>query len=117
MQHITNTHRYIDINMVVLSPVNGVHVEVPLQLQLPPPALVQLAPHAATDTPEDPDHGGQEAQYGHDVGSDGFPGEGSLSLLGPQVDPTTGQHTPPRKQDGVSPREQVLLQVHDLLLL
>lgn len=99
----------------MLLPVNSVHVDVLLQLS--PPALVQLALHAATDTPEEPNHGCQEAQYDHDVGRQRLPGEGNLSTLGPQVDPATGQHTSPREQDGVSPGAQMLLHIHDLPLL
>lgn len=94
-------------------PVNGVHVDVPLPLLST--ALVQLALHAATDAPEDPDHGCQEPQHDHDVGHDRPPGEGSV--LGPQVDPTAGQRTSPSKQDDVSPRPQMLLYVHDRLLI
>lgn len=102
------------VSLAVLLPVNSVHVDVP-PLALPPPALVQLALHAATDAPEDPNHGRQEAQQDHDVGRDLPPGEGSL--LGPQVDPAAGQRTSPSEQDDVSPRPQMLLHVHDLSLL
>lgn len=95
-------------------PVNSVHVDVPLSLSSP--ALVQLALHAATDAPEDPNHGCQEPQRDHDVGRDRPPGEGNLSVLGPHVDPATGQHTSPHEQDGVSPRPQMLPNIHGLLL-
>lgn len=102
-----------EVCLGVLLPVNSVHVDVPLPLLST--ALVQLALHAATDAPEDPDHGCQEPQHDHDVGRDRPPGEGSV--LGPQVDPTAGQRTSPSEQDDVSLRPQMLLNVHDLLLI
>lgn len=115
--HVYHLYIFFTGNTVCLGaplPVNSVHVDV--RLLLSSPALVQLALHAVTDAPEDPNHSCQEAQHDHDVGRDRSPGEGDPSVLEPQVDPATGQHTSPHEEDGVSPSPQMLPNIHDLSL-
>lgn len=90
-------------------PLNSVNLDVPLA----PSALVQLAFHAAADAPEDSAAGCQKAQHHQDVRCDDPPGVKDLCVQGPQVDPDAGQHTSRSKQDNVSLRPQLLLNIHD----
>lgn len=88
---------------------NSVDLDVPLA----PSALVQLALHAAADAPEDSTESYQKAQHHQDVRCHDPPGVKDLCVQGPQVDPDAGQHTSHSKQDNVSLRPQLLLNIHD----
>lgn len=90
----------------VVLPLNSVDLDVPLA----PSALVQLALHAAEDAPEDSAESCKKAQHHQDVRCDDPPGVKELCV---QVDPDAGQHTSRNKQDNVSLRPQLLLNIHD----